>query len=210
MKRMLLGLLAVGLAGPMWADAQTTLEYQGTVLTGFDDLTTPDGSVQHSNLTIGPLAGALVLSGPLAANALNQLVTPVSWNFDSFGSVIPFDSSFFALAHSGAVENTSFSFSTLNGAIIDWSLNLSFGPQFGTNTTGIWRIQSFGPGASGQDLWSSDVGGPSFSDTQRATSVSGSRGWTVQAPELDASPALSAATFLLGCLAVVRGRRSAK
>jgi len=212
MKWTTLRLLALALASSAAHAQTTTLDYQSTAFNGFTETLFPSGLVNFESGNFGPISADVVLSNPLDPNENNQVVTPVAWNFDAVPGPFPLDSQFFASNTMGSGQSTLFSFSTQSGQITSWDVELSFGPQGGTNTTGVETFDTFGPatghGLNGQDLFAFNIGGPDGSEIAQAASIGGAT-WSqaVQAPEFDPSTTFSALTLLVGCLAVFTGRR---
>jgi hypothetical protein len=104
------------------AHAEEVLYYQGapvtvTLLSGAPDDDPPTN--------IGPMSGEVTLSTPLAANG-TQTVTPASFNFQSASGLL--NSTWFAEGNQligPDSEVGQFTFTTVNGAITGWDVNLS-------------------------------------------------------------------------------------
>jgi hypothetical protein len=214
MNSKILRLLALGsmVAGPMTANAQTeTLDYIGSPFTSRNI----DGNLTNGLANaIAENAGELVLSSPLGDNLNNAAVTPLSWSFDSntqFGSI-------YLNSHNPAAgdpgDSMSFKFSTdANGAITGWSIAVIGGIFEGTNTPSFADITIGNAG----DTFSTGFSSPSCAappptpcyTVTESNAVSGSWNTTIaQAPEMDSTSAAGALTLLLGCIAVLRGRRA--
>jgi len=199
--------IAAGILGSTAAQAQvTTLDYQGTAFNGSIETIDASGFTSFGSLSSGPATGDIVLANPLDPNASDQLVTPLSWNFDSVSGPFALDSS-----NSPGIESTLFSFTTQNGQITSWDMQISLGTLGGSGTTAVQTFDSFGPGqgyGAGQDLSMWELVAPTGAQiVQNASIGPGNWSQTVQAPELDPSTTFSALTFLVGCLAVLMGRR---
>jgi hypothetical protein len=180
---------------PMIAGAQTeTLDYTGVAFTPVSI---------NGHFGIANITGEIQLSAPLGANLTNATVVPVSWSFNDpmLNSVI---------ASSGPCCTTdSFAFTTVNGAITGWDVDVSFSNSAAKSST--WS-----------SIILSDVGGdtyttgystptckgkpdPCFSLTQ--TTTPGSWRAAIAAPEIDPASAAGGLALLLGGLAVLRGRK---
>jgi len=179
----------------MIAGAQTeTLDYTGAAFTPVSI---------NGHFGIPNITGEIQLSAPLGANLANATVVPVSWSFNDpmLNSVI---------ASKGPCCTTdSFAFTTLNGVITGWDVDISF-------------ANSAAKSSSWSSIILSDVGGdtyttgystptckgrldPCFSLTQ--TTTPGSWSAAIAAPEIDPASAAGGLTLLLGGLAVLRGRK---
>jgi hypothetical protein len=196
-----LALLFGGLtAGPMAATAQDeTLNYSGGSITGSveeDDYV--NGSLVGSSKSSldGNISGSITLSSPLPFSGTTT-VDPISGTFFT-----PFSDNIGPLFLPG--ESQSFTFTTKNGAIVGWNIELSECPCYGD--------QGISLSHSGGDSYSVNVELSPDSDGNGSTffgSAKGSSGsWKpVAAPEIDATSAASALALLAGGLIVLRGRK---
>jgi hypothetical protein len=211
--RLALGSMVAGsmVAGPMAAHAQTeTLDYIGSPFTSRNIDGNSSNGLANS---IAENAGELVLSSPLGDNLNSAVVTPLSWSFDSntqFGSIY-LNSRNPAAGDPG--DSMSFMFSTnANGAITGWSIAVIGGIFKGTNSP---SFAQFTIGNAG-DTFSTGFSTPSCAAppptpcyiVTESNAASGSWNSTIaRAPEIDSTAAAGALTMLLGCIAVLRGRR---
>ena len=216
MNSKILRLLALGsmAAGPMVAHAQTeTLDYIGSPFTS----RSIDGDMTNGLAnSIPENAGVLVLSSPLGDNLHNAVVTPLSWSFDSntqFGSI-------YLNSHNPAAgdpgDSMSFMFSTdAKGAITGWSIAVIGGIFEGTNSPSFADItignagDTFTTGFSSPDCAvPQGVPAPCYTVTESNAAPGGWSATIARAPEIDSTSAAGALTLLLGCIAVLRGRRA--
>ena len=215
MNRTILRMLALGtmVAGPMAANAQTeTLDYIGSPFTSRNI----DGDLTNGLAnTIAENAGQLVLSSPLGDNLNNAVVTPLSWSFDSntqFGSI-------YLNSHNPAAgdpgDSMSFLFSTdAKGAITGWSIAVIGGIFEGTNSPSFADITIGNAGDTFSTGFSSPecavppgVPAPCYTVTESNAAPGSWNTSIARAPEIDSTSAAGALTLLLGCIAVLRGRK---
>jgi hypothetical protein len=197
----ILGFMAIGLmAGSMAANAQVTYDYNGapTTITITGDLPPP------TNPNGPGLTGDVVLASALNPNQANQVVTPLSYSFAALSSATVDQS------NQGVVA--SFDFSTVNGKITSWDVELNSG-TYASVAVGQY-IESITPQGDVFTYTTHDAAcgspGEMPGDCFTATSTSTAPGtWTstAQAPEISPASAASGLTLLLGGLAVIRGRR---
>jgi hypothetical protein len=180
---------------PMIAGAQTeTLEYTGVAFTPVSI----NGHFGISNIT-----GGIQLSAPLGANLTNTTVVPVSWSFNDpmLNSVI---------ASGGPCCTTdSFAFTTVNGVITGWNVDVSFLNSTAKSSTWSSIILSNVGGDTYTTGYSTPTCNgkpdPCFSLTQ--TMTPGSWSASIAAPEIDPASATGGLAFLFGGLAMLRGRK---
>jgi hypothetical protein len=194
MKVKILCLVACGFA-PMIAGAQTeTLDYTGAAFT-------PVSINGHSG--ISNVTGEIVLSAPLGANLTNATVVPVSWSFNDPN-----------LNSTLAGTTDSFAFTTVNGVITGWNIDVSFSNTVAKANT----FSSIILNNVGGDTYTTGYSAPAskckadpdpcFSLTQTTTHGSFSVvGAAAAAPEIDPASAFSGLAMLAGGLLVLRGRR---
>jgi hypothetical protein len=193
----ILCLVACGIT-PVIAGAQTeTLNYTGADFTPVNI----NGQTGIPNVT-----GDIQLSAPLGANLTNASVTPVSWSFNdpNLNSVIA--------ANGPGVTTDSFSFTTVNGVITGWDIDVSYLNSTSKSSTWSSIILS----SVGGDTYTTGFSTPTcrgnpdpcFSLTQ--TTTPGSWSPAVAAPEMDPASAAGGLALLLGGLAVLGGRKGAK
>jgi hypothetical protein len=197
------------LAGSVSVHAQdVTYDYTGAPITAVyqGDLTAPPGT----NLTGLPgLTGDIILASALNPNEANQIVTPMSYNFGDLLSSATVDTS-----NQGVVA--SFDFSTVNGQITGWNVELNSGTYGSTGL--LQEIESLTPQGDSYtySVRTSACGTPgAVGECFTVTSVSTSAGsWVdppsggiAQAPEMDPAGFAGMGLLLLGSLAVMRGRR---
>jgi hypothetical protein len=182
---------------PMIVGAQTeTLDYMGGPLTPVNI---------NGNLSIPYIAGEIQFSAPLGANLTNATVTPVSWSFNdpNLNSVI---------ATTGPCCTTdSFTFTTVNGVVTGWDVDVSYLNSTATSKTWSSIILSSVSGDTYKTGYSTPgcKGDPDPCYSLRETTTPGS--WSVAAaPEIDPTSAAGGLALLLGGLAVLRGRKGAK
>jgi hypothetical protein len=189
-------LVACGLT-PVIAGAQTeTLDYTGASFTPVSI---------NGNSGIPNITGDIQLSAPLGANLTNASVTPTSWSFNDPNLTS-------AVASSGPGTTTdSFTFTTVNGVITGWDIDVSYLNTTAKSSTWSSIILSSVAGDTYTTGYSTPTckgnPDPCFSLTQTTTPGS----WTaaVAAPEIDPSSAAAGLALLLGGLAVLRGRKDA-
>jgi hypothetical protein len=190
----ILCLAACGIV-PIIAGAQTeTLDYTGVAFT-------PVSINGHSG--IPDITGEIQLSAPLGANLTNASVVPVSWSFNdpNLNSNI---------ASGGPCCTTdSFAYTTVNGAITGWNIDVSYLNSTATSSSWSSIILS----SVGGDTYTTGYSTPTcsgrpdpcFSLTQ--TTAPGSWTASMAAPEMDPASAAGGFALLLGGLAVLNGRR---
>jgi hypothetical protein len=195
MKRNILRLLvALTVAAPIAATAQVTYDYEGATFTNQTVVGT------SAFTAIAALDGDVILSAPLAQNGTTNVV-PLYWGFNAANGNL---SSTWASEAEPEVSSSSFSFTTVNGVITAWSMNMISGGGPGSNAD--WSVTSSASGDSYlYENWSfCGVGNCALISEQSTTSGR----WTaVYTPEIDPSSAASSLTLLLGILVVLRGRR---
>lgn len=188
MKVKVLGLLALGLAASMAANAQSeTLFYTGNNLTDI----TADGPLGVS----GNISGYITLDAPLAGSLSSVFVTPSSFSFSGGLSSALGSSEFFAFSTNAI------------GTITDWEFGLS--GTNGSNPAVTVSEGSLSSSGIGFDVTSLDYIGQDGIEHQPSGSVSTPGTWTVAtvaAPEIDPTSAVSGLMLLLGGVAVLRGR----
>ena len=183
---------------PMIAGAQTeTLDYTGAAFT-------PVSINVHFGIPY--ITGEIQLSAPLGANLTDATVVPVSWSFNdpNLSSVV---------ASTGPCCTTdSFSFTTVNGVITGWDVDVSYLNSTGTSKTWSSIILSGVTGDTYKTGYSTPGckgdPDPCFSLTQTTTPGSWSAS-VAAAPEIDPTSAAGGLALLLGGLAVLRGRKGA-
>jgi hypothetical protein len=180
----------------MIAGAQTeTLDYTGADFTPV----TINGHSGIPNIT-----GDIQLGAPLGANLTNATVIPVSWDFN-----VPMLNS--TVASSGPCCTTdSFSFTTVNGVLTGWDIDVSYLNTTATSRTWSSIILSSVDGdkyETGYSTHNCNVSpDPCFTLIQ--TTTPGSFTAAVAAPEIDPSSAAAGLALLLGGLTVLRGRKA--
>jgi hypothetical protein len=180
---------------PVLAGAQTeTLDYTGVAFTPVSI---------NGHFGIPNITGEIQLSAPLGANLANAAVVPVSWSFNDpmLNSVI---------ASTGPCCTTdSFAFTTVNGVITGWDVDVSFSNSTAKSSTWSSIILS----NVGRDTYTTGYSTPTctgnpdpcFSLTQ--TTTRGSWSAALAAPEIDPASAAGGLALLLGGLAMLRGRK---
>jgi hypothetical protein len=191
----ILCLVACGLT-PMIAGAQTeTLDYTGADFT-------PVTINGHSGLP--NITGEIQLSAPLGANLTDATVVPVSWSFNdpNLNSIV---------ASSGPCCTTdSFSFTTVNGVLTGWDIDVSYLNSTATTRTWSSIILSSVDGdtyTTGYSTHNCNVSpDPCFTLIQTTTPGSLTAA-VAAAPEIDPASTAGGLALLLGGLAVLRGRK---
>jgi hypothetical protein len=221
-----LGLVMTVLFAPVATNAQvTTLDYQGSVMTGSSDYL-PTGFTD-TNGTIGPTLpsmpfvgsfdATITLDGSLSANdltltSLNVDVNGISLSAGPVAGPSPFGIGGF-VAGQGQVDLTT-SNGEITGAIINISSNPHRGPveQLTIGPTGDFFSYFYSSSAGICEtlvpINGTPYAGPTINPCDVSASSSAAGRWTVtQAPEIDPASAASGLTLLLGGLAMLRGRR---
>jgi hypothetical protein len=198
MNAKILCLVACGFM-PMIASAQTeTLDYTGLPFTPVN--------INGQFVGLPNITGEIQLSAPLGANLTDATVVPVSWSFNdpALNSVI---------ASTGPCCTTdTFAFTTVNGVITGWDVDVSFLDSVPGSKTWSSIILSDVSGdtyKTGYNYNSSKCDGRdpcSLSLTQTATPCSWSAS-VAAAPEIDPASTAGGLALLLGGLAVLRGRK---
>jgi hypothetical protein len=195
MNSKILGLLAVALtAGPIAAIAQT----------------------ETLNYSEGDFSGNVTLSAPLPENGSNIHVSPSEFNFvgasyDSCCGYAPITSfEGVGIAPTEVNGEASFVFTTVNGRISAWDINIDLGTTYNSSTQ-LWldaTISNYG------DSFTQGISSPACAPPfpiSGCTPISVSSGpgvWTgTQVPEIDPASAAAGLTLLLGSLVVLRGRQ---
>jgi hypothetical protein len=181
---------------PMIAGAQTeTLDYTGAPFTPVSI---------NGHFGIPNITGEIQFSAPLGANLTNATVVPVSWSFNdpNLNSVI---------ASTGPCCTTdSFTFTTVNGVITGWDVDVSYLNSTADSKTWSSIILSDVSGDTYKTGYSTPKckgdPDPCFSLTQTTTPGSWSAS-VAAAPEIDPGSAAGGLALLLGGLAVLRGRK---
>ena len=214
-------LVAVLTLGAITAHAQTTiLDFQGGEMTGTSTSLQAGASSIASSPASGEITASFVLQGSIAANNLSL----VSYNIDFTGSG-GFSDQFgqvpLSVVPGGVVLGAGtgeIQFITANGAIIGANVDLH-SPQQGVSITADQFV--FGPGGDSYSYqFATPVLGGCENLLEGGASVmtvatcsvsvkSAAPGtWTaVSAPELDPTSAAGGMSLLLGCMAVMLGRR---
>lgn len=205
MDRKNLILLVLALIGSTTAWSQTeTLNYIGGDMIGsvvgtqyFGEspfAPPPSSSTVQIN---GNIVGSLTLSTPLPSTGTLTVDPADILNVNLQGTFSP------GLIGTSPYD-TSFTFTTIDGAIVGWDVLYNYCPCYGQ--------QSFTLSSSGGDSYevatnlAPDSAGDGITYTGGASGPSGT--WSFAAPEIDPSSAVSAIALLFGGLAVVRGRKS--
>lgn len=182
---------AVLIAAPLAVRAQETLDYSE-----------------------GIFSGTVMLSAPLPENGTNIAVSPVEWNFQQIGWGAGFN---YVYPHSGYTLATmaesggaSFLFSTMNGRITGWDINIDFSGTPGTATpTSLYAtISNSGDTFTQQTSGVGCTPPPGQPDPcLPITATSNNPGSWKAVPELDPSFAIGGLVMLVGGVTVLRGRR---
>jgi len=194
MKVKILCLVACGIM-PMIAGAQTeTLDYTGAAFTPVSI---------NGHFGIPNITGEIQLSAPLGANLTDATVVPVSWSFNDpmLNSII---------ASSGPCCTTdSFSFTTVNGVITGWDIDVSFSNNVAKTRTWSSIILSNVGGDTYTTGYSTPTcaGNPDPCFSLKQTTTPGSWSAAIAAPEIDPASAAGGFALLLGGLTVLRGRK---
>jgi hypothetical protein len=193
MNSKLLALGVVIMGAPLAASAQETLDYSA-----------------------GIFSGEVMLSAPLPQNSSNISVSPTEFNFPGIG----FGASYnylclgcgYSLASMGELGGASFSFSTVDGRISAWDIGIDYTGTPGTNTeTSLYAtISNTGDSFIQQSFGYSCMPQPGQPNPCPPISAGSTNvgGWTTAVPEIAPSLAISGLVMLLGCVAVLRGRRA--
>jgi len=209
------GLLTFALLGaPLAALAQMeTLDYTGSPFTSLSISGNLSNGLANSVLAN---AGDIVLSAPLGDNLSNVAVTPISWSFDSntqLGGIYLNSNNPVA---GGPGESTSFIFSTdATGMLTAWSLKVTDGILFGTNTT---SFAAFTASSNAGDTFSSGFSTPAcaappplpnpcFNVIESGAAPGSWKATMTATPEIDPASTASGLALLLGGLVVLCGRR---
>lgn len=180
---------------PVLAGAQTeTLDYTGAAFTPVSI---------NGQSGIPNISGEIQLSAPLGANLTNAAVVPVSWSFNDpmLNSVI---------ASTGPCCTTdSFAFTTVNGVITGWNVDVSFLNSTATSKTWSSIILSDVGGDTYTTGYSTPTckGNPDPCFLLKQTTTPGSWSAAHAAPEVDPATAAGGLVLLLGGVAVLRGRK---
>jgi hypothetical protein len=188
--------------GPMVATAQTeTLNYTGGSITGTveeDDYVNGNLVSSSTSSLDGNITGSITLSSPLPSFGTTT-VDPISGSFFT-----PYSDNIGPLFLPG--ESESFTFTTRNGAIVGWDIQVSECPCYGDQ--GISLSSSSGDSYSINVELSPDSLGTGSTYVGSATGSGGT--WkAVAAPEIDPGSAASCLAVLVGGLIVLRGRKQA-
>jgi hypothetical protein len=192
MNSKLLALGVVIMGAPLAASAQETLDYSA-----------------------GIFSGQVTLNGPLPENGNDTIVAPTEFNFPGIG----FGASYnylctgcgYALGGMSEYGGASFEFTTLNGHITAWDIDIDFTGTPGTNTqTSLYAtISNTGDAYTQQAFGASCM--PAQGQPNPCPPVSAGTsnvgGWTTAVPEIDQSVALSGMMLLLVGVTVLRSRR---
>jgi hypothetical protein len=162
----------------------------------------------------GIFSGDVTLSAPLPEYGSDISVSPTEFNFPriGFGASDNYICSGcgYALAGESEYGGASFSFSTVDGRISAWDINIDFTGTPGTNTqTSLYAtISNSGNTFTQQTSGPYCEPGPGQPNPCPPVTASSSRvgGWTA-VPAIDSSLAISG-MLLLGGVAVLRGRRA--
>ena len=180
------------MGAPLAASAQETLDYSA-----------------------GIFSGQVTLNGPLPENGNDTIVAPTEFNFPGIG----FGASYnylrtgcgYALGGMSEYGGASFEFTTLNGHITAWDIDIDFTGTPGTNTqTSLYATIS-----NTDDAYTQRTFGASCMPAQGqpnpcppvSAGTSNVGGWTTAVPEIDQSVALSGMMLLLVGVTVLRSRR---
>jgi hypothetical protein len=175
------------------AHAQVMYDYSG-----YPTAVMPSGSVTPA------ISGDIVLAAALNPNELNQIVTPLSYSFADMLS-----SNFEAAEPYGSA---SFSFSTNQGQVVGWNVNLYgwSGPGSDSFASELASITSSGDTYTYTQVSSScSIQQPDgcFTITSSNTTPGSWVDPPLSTPELHMSGSIELITLLVGLLAVLRGRR---
>jgi hypothetical protein len=195
MIKKLMGLVTVGLmAGPILANAQTeTLDYSD-----------------------GAFSGIVILSAPLPQNGNDISVSPSEFNFPAMGYGASYNyfcpGCGYALADMSEFGGASFQFTTVNGRISAWDIDIDYTGTPGTNTqTSLYAtISPLGDSYTQLTFGFACTPPPGQpSPCQPITVSTSSAGvWTTASvPEIDPASTATGLTLLLGGLVLCRGRR---
>jgi hypothetical protein len=162
----------------------------------------------------GIFSGNVTLSAPLPEDGTFS-VSPTTFDFPGVG----FGASYnylcpgcgYGLGGMGEYGSASFSFTTDNGRISGWGINIDFTGTPGTNTeTSLYALITPGSDSFTQQTFGFACQPPPGlpSPCQPISFSSSNLGvWTTAAPEIDPASAASGLTLLLGGLAALSGRR---
>jgi len=189
---------ALTIAAPFTATAQATYDYTGAAFTNQTVVGTSEFTA------IAALDGQIILNTPLPQNGTTTNASLIYWGFNAAGGNLNLP---YEVEAEPEVSSSSFSFTTVNGVITAWSMNMISGG--GPGSYADWSVTSTNAGDS--YLYTNETfcgQGDCASITEKST-VAGT--WTAVAntPEIDPASAASGLTLLLGVLLVMRGRRPA-
>jgi hypothetical protein len=179
-----------------------TLDYSGGQLTG----TVVQDNYVHGNLVStstsaldGSISGSITLNSPLPSFGTTTVdPNALSGSFDT-----PFSSNLGPMVTPGE-SSESFTFTTKNGVIVGWDVELSVCPCYGTQN--ISTSSSIGDSYSINLRLSPGSLGTGYTYAGSAGGAGGS--WrAVVAPEIDATSAASGLALLAGGLILLRGRK---
>lgn len=186
------------------------LYYQGAAFTSAA-MSLPVEGITSAPFSVGESIGlSISINAPLADNLTGAVVTPLALTITSPSQMN------FLPPGPGTAFSESFAFSTNSiGNITGWSFSIQEGPQLGTNSSMIFTVKSDGSGGRGTDSSYASYFSPQYVNPSEppgccfsSASVDVPGTWTVaRAPEIEPASAIGSLTFLLGGLAVVRGRR---
>jgi hypothetical protein len=193
MNSKLLGILGTALiAAPVAANAQETLDYSA-----------------------GIFSGDVILASPLPENGSNISVSPAEFNFSQIAGLGASYNYFcpgcgYALGGMSEYGGASFTFSTVNGRISAWDINIDFTGTPGTNTETTLYATISNTGDSFIEQSSGYYCAPAPGQANPCPPNTGSSsnvgGWTA-VPEVDSSSAISGIMLLIGGATALRGRR---
>jgi hypothetical protein len=184
----MLGVVIMG--APLAASAQETLDYSA-----------------------GIFSGEVTLSSPLPANGSDIAVSPSEFNFAGLGFGASYNYNCrgcgYTLGDMSEYGGASFLFTTQNGRISAWDIDINFTGTPGTNTqTSLFAtISNTGDTFTQQVFGASCAPAPGQPSPCTPTTVSSSKvgGWTA-VPEIAPSVTISSFVLLIGGLAVLHRR----
>jgi hypothetical protein len=194
MNSKLLALLGVVIMGaPLATSAQETLDYSA-----------------------GVFSGEVTLNGLLPENGIDTIVAPTEFNFPEIGYGASYNYICsvcgYALAGMSEYGGAFFEFTTHNGRITAWNIDINFTGTPGTNTeTSLYAtISNTGDSFTQQSFGYGCMPPPGLPSPCEPISGGSSEvgGWAAAVPEIDPSSAISGLMLLIGGLAVLRCKRA--